>query len=590
MNYKLTTTTENEEQKGLLGSAFKKMLPLMADEKKNIIVAFFAIFINSGLTLSGPLILGYAVDHYVQTKQFTGVLLFAGLLLLVYLLAFGANYIQMKTMGGVGQRVLYKLRNLVFTKLQELPVAFFNQNKAGDLISRINNDTDKLNQFFSQSLMQFAGNFFVILGAAIFMLAVNVRLGFVTLLPAMALLVFTQLITSWVKRKNLESLQAEGKMSAEIQESLDNFRVIIAFNRRDYFQEKFKKANQENFHSSVWAGLANGIFSPLYDFAGNVAQLIILSYGIYLVVHGNLAIGLLIGFFLYSSRFYDPLRQVASLWSSLQIALAAWERVSEILSLESDLKVIVHERKEGVASRNKLMEFRNVHFRYPEGKEVLHNINFSLEKGKTYAFVGPTGGGKTTTASLLARLYDPTDGTILLDGKDIRSYSPEERTKKIGFILQEPFLVTGSVRDNIVYGNAEYVAFTDKDLENVFKEKHLENLLARFEHGLETKVSGNADSISLGQRQIIAFMRAILRNPELLILDEATANIDTITEQQLEEILRNLPKETTKVIIAHRLNTIENADEIFFVNSGEIKEAGSMEHAVDMLLHGKRQS
>jgi ATP-binding cassette subfamily B protein len=221
---------------------------------------------------------------------------------------------------------------------------------------------------------------------------------------------------------------------------------------------------------------------------------------------------------------------------------------------------------------------------------VLKHVTFSLERGKTYALVGPTGGGKTTTASLMARLYDPSEGAVLLDGRDIRSFSDAGRTGKIGFILQEPFLFTGSVRENILYGNEQYEKLTNKELLDVLVKANLDRLLERFENGLETKIMSSGDSISLGQKQLIVFIRAVLRRPDLLILDEATANIDTVTEQLLEDILKKLPKETTKVIIAHRLNTIENADEIFFVNAGTIVRAGSMEHAVKMLLEGKRES
>jgi ATP-binding cassette subfamily B protein len=326
---------------------------------------------------------------------------------------------------------------------------------------------------------------------------------------------------------------------------------------------------------------------PVYGLAFNLAQLIVLSYGIYLIAAGNLTVGLLIGFLLYVNSFYMPLRQVAMLWSSFQLALAALDRISEVLELESNMPVLA----DSVRARPRgLLEFENVHFSYPRGQEVLRGSNFTLESGKTYALVGPTGGGKTTTASLMARLYDPTGGRVLLDGRDIRSYGSEERTKKIGFILQEPFLFTGTIRDNVLYGNEQYRHYSDADLIALLNQRNVGSLLSRFEQGLETKVLAGGDAISLGQKQIIAFMRAVLRDPEILILDEATANIDTVTEQQLEQILGKLPESTTKVIIAHRLNTIANADEIFFINSGEIIPAGSMEHALDMLLHGKRVS
>jgi ATP-binding cassette subfamily B protein len=292
------------------------------------------------------------------------------------------------------------------------------------------------------------------------------------------------------------------------------------------------------------------------------------------------------------NNFYLPLQQIASVWSSFQLALAGFDRISEILALESDMKILPSSELESKTrgASNILLEFDHVSFAYPNGKDVLKDINIKLEKGKTYALVGPTGGGKTTTASLMARLYDPTKGEILLDGCDIRSYNADERVKKIGFITQEPFLFTGTVRENIIYGNAQYKDHSSEHLREVLESEGLSNLLARFEEGLETKISANASTISLGQKQLIAFIRAVLRNPEILILDEATANIDTVTEQLLDEILNKLPKSTTKVIIAHRLNTINNADQIFFVNSGEVTLAGSMEQAVEMLLHGKRQS
>ena len=213
-----------------------------------------------------------------------------------------------------------------------------------------------------------------------------------------------------------------------------------------------------------------------------------------------------------------------------------------------------------------------------------------MKKGKTYAFVGPTGGGKTTTASLIARLYDPTEGEIFLNGRDLRSFNSAELSKRIGFILQDPFLFNGLVRDNILYGNEEFKKFDSEKLNSILKEEGLNNLVERFENGLDTKIVAGGDSMSLGEKQLIAFIRAVLRRPDLLILDEATANIDTITEKLLEDILHKLPESTTKVIIAHRLNTIENADEIFFVNSGEVTAAGNFDNALKLLLEGKRES
>ena len=584
MNYNLNRPADKEVKRLPVIASLRKLVGIISGESRRLTIALAAILLNAALTLLGPYLVGYTIDTYVQTKNYHGVLVFAGILLVMYITSFIVNYSQMRMMGGIGQRMLFKLRNSVFNKLQELPLEFFNQNKAGDLISRINNDTDKVNQFFSQSLMQFIGSLITMVGAGTLLLVINWRLGLAALSPALLLWIFTKAVSPWVRRKNEASLKSLGNISAEIQESLANFKVVIAFNRRDYFRKRFQDANQENYKRSVQAGIASNILTPFYTFAANIGQLIVLSLGIWLILKGYFTVGLLISFIAYISNFYNPLRQMAALWSNFQMALAAWDRITIMLSFENNLMIVPDE---GESNSPFHIQFSGVSFSYPNGKEVLHDVSFGLEKGKTYAFVGPTGGGKTTTASLLARLFDCTKGRIFLDGKDIRSYSACERATKIGFILQDPMLFTGTVRENILYGNPECAGLTSSELDQALKDASLSDLLTRFDTGLDTPMQLSGEGLSLGQKQIIAFMRAILRKPELLILDEATANIDTVSEKQLEEILNNLPPATTKVIIAHRLNTIENADEIFFVDSGMITRAGSFQDAISLLMNVK---
>ncbi len=574
------------EPNASVGAALRRLAPLMAGEKKSVALAFLAILVSSAAALLAPVIISRAIDVHIRNRNFSGLLGLSALLLFVYVIGLVATYFQTLRMGTVGRRVLFSLRNALFTRLQALPLDFFNQNKSGDLISRINNDTDKLNQFFAQSLVQLAGNIILMTGAAILLVLLKPRLGVAALMPALAVFIVTRATSRWVKERNLKGLQSLGGMSAEIQESLSNFKVIVAFNRLDYFRRKFDEANQRNYDASIRAGIASNMFVPIFGLALNLAQLVTLFYGTYLIARGDLTVGLLIGVLMYVNNFYFPLRQLAVVWASFQLALAGLDRVSAVLKLESNMPIVPAE----VDRPGPVLEFEDVHFSYPGGQEVLKGGTFALDRGKTYALVGPTGGGKTTTASLMARLYDPSAGRVLLDGRDIRSYQPEGRTRKVGFILQEPFLFTGTVRDNIVYGNESLQAYASDHIVGLLAARNLDGLLGRFGEGLDTRVSSAGDSISLGQKQILAFMRAVLRDPELLILDEATANIDTVTEQLLEEILAKLPPTTTKVIIAHRLNTIANADEIFFINSGDITPAGSMEHALDMLMHGRRAS
>ena len=569
-------------------TAVRRLAPLMTDLRGRVAIAFAATIVSSVSGLMAPVIIGRAVDLYIRGGNYAGVLRSAALLLASYLVGLVASYVQTLQMGTVGRYVLFNLRNALFKNLQQLPVDFFNQNKAGDLISRINNDTDKLNVFFAQALVQLAGNVVLMTGAAVFLLTLHVRLGFAALLPAIGVFLITRAAGPWVRSRNRASLQALGALSGEIQESVGNFRVIVAFNRVDYFREQFRAVNEGNYAAAVRAGLATNVFLPIYGLALNAAQLIVLAYGFYLIADGAVTVGVLIGFLLYVNSFYLPLRQLGVIWSSFQLAMASLDRISEVLALKPNMPQLPPEPAPA-GSPGAVVAFQDVSFSYPGGQEVLHHVTFALERGKTYALVGPTGGGKTTTASLMARLYDPTAGRVLLDGRDIRSFTPDERAKRIGFILQEPILFTGTVRDNIVYGNPALQALDDEQLRARLAARNLNGLLDRFEAGLETKVAATGD-VSLGQKQLVAFMRAVLRDPEILILDEATANIDTVTEQLLERILRELPPSITKVVIAHRLNTIENADEIYFINVGSITKAGSMQNALDLLLHGKRES
>lgn len=561
----------------------------MKDEKRNLIIALIVMLLNSGISLITPFLIGYTIDNYIETKIYRGLLIFCGILLIIYLISAMMEYFQTKLMGSIGQRMLYSLRNAVFNKIQNLPVAFFNQNKSGDLISRINNDTQTVNQFFSQSLMQFVDSIFMMFVSAIFLLAIHPSLGGASLIPAVLILIFVRIVNAWVRKKNAIGMKAAGLLSGEVQESLSNFKTIIAFDRRDFFREKFDRANSENYKASLVSSLANGIYAPVFTLLSNIAQLIVLTYGIYLISTGSFTVGLLISYIVYVQTFYRPLRQIATLWASFQSAMAAWDRIAVILDLESDLTYGTRENLEPVPYAP-VISFDNVSFKYHNGKEVLSNVNIQLHKGKTYAFVGPTGGGKTTTASLIARLYDPNEGEIKLDGIPMKDYPAAALSEKIGFILQEPFLFNGTLKDNIFYGSSQLGKLSDEEVMRLLKDNHLDELLTRFDSGLQTEISAEGEGLSLGEKQIIAFIRAVLRKPDLLIMDEATANIDTVTEKLLEQILNQLPNETTKVIIAHRLNTIANADQIFFINACKVENAGDLDDAMKMLLENRRES
>jgi len=399
MSYNLNEAKEEKKKKRLGWKSVKSLVGHMVEEKNTLLVAFIAMVVTAILNLIGPIIIGNTVDKYIETSQYKGVIHNGIILLIAYIIALFAGYLQTRLMGSVGQRMLYTLRNSVFQKLQDLPYDFFNQNKTGDLISRINNDTDKINQFFSQSLMQFLRIILIMIGSGIFIVSIQWELGLAALAPAVLIWLFTKFVSPWVKKTNSESLKQVGLLSSEVQESLNNFKVVVAFNRRDYFRKRFNKVNQENYSAAVKAGVANNIFLPVYTLFSNFGLLIVLTLGIYFIVIGDFTVGLLISFIAYVNSFYNPLRQLASLWANFQVALAAWDRIRKILELENNLKVVPSVDLDETAT---LLSFRDVSFSYPNGSEVLHRITFNLKKGKTYAFVGPTGGGKTTTASLIS--------------------------------------------------------------------------------------------------------------------------------------------------------------------------------------------
>lgn len=582
--YKLS---QNHNQPPSFEESLATILPLFAGETRNLIIIIITVLINIGTGVITPYIITRAIDGPIANKNIETLAIMSLGLIILYIISAIAAYGQARIMGYVSQRVLFRLRAKVFSSLQSLPIDFFNRNKAGDLISRINNDTNKINQFLSEGVLRFTSLFFSLIGIAAMMLYLNWQLASIVFSLTFVVLIITRIATPFIEGVNKVGLENQGSLSSEVQEGLLNFNAIVAFQIQDYYQNNFNKISQAVYSSKIQTNILNDSIAPLYTFVANLAQIILLAVGVSFILSGSITIGLLIGFLAYAQKFFEPLRILGSIVGSLQGALAAWTRVQEIISLESNL--ILEEDKSGLQKRKTkhILEFENVSFGYDE-KQILKNMNFNLEQGKTYALVGPTGGGKSTTASLMARLYDPQQGLVKLYNKDIRTYTEEDRTKTIGFILQEPFLFSGTIGDNIRYGNPDLANKSNAELIEILKDNNLLDLISDFEYGVATNIENNA--ISIGQKQIISFIRVLLRRPQLLILDEATANIDTVTEQNLQDIINQLPDTTTKVIIAHRLNTIKKADQIFFISQGILTPAEDFQDALNLIKNKDGES
>lgn len=583
--YNLLNSTESKIPP-TLAETWHTIQPLFVGEGWNMVIIVFTVLINIGTSVATPYIITRAIDGPIANKDIQTLAIMSGGLVLLFIISAIAAYGQARIMGYVSQRVLFRLRGTVFSSLQSLPIDFFNRNKAGDLISRINNDTNKINQFLSEGVLRFTSLFFSLIGIAAMMLYLNWQLASIVLLLTGVIILITRIATPYIEGINKKSLVDQGSLSSEIQEGLTNFNALVAFQIQDYFKDNFTSISKKVYASKIKANILNEGIAPLYSFTANTAQIILLIVGIRFILAGSITIGLLIGFLAYVQKFFEPLRILGSIVGSLQSALAAWTRVREIISLKSNL--IVQESTESIKTKlNELLAFKDISFGYDEDM-IIHNMSFVLERGKTYALVGPTGGGKSTTASLMARLYDPQQGIIELKNRDIRTYTDEERTNSIGFILQEPFLFTGTIGDNLRYGNSELLNSSDEQLLDKLKSHNLTELMDTFDNGIETIIENNG--ISIGQKQIISFIRTLLREPELLILDEATANIDTVTEQNLQSILSQLPDTTTKVIIAHRLNTIKKADQIFFISGGILTPAEDFDSALNLIQNQEGRS
>lgn len=584
MDYRLND--ENTKSKDNFFKVFGSLYKYVKGSRLNILIAFIFLLVNTATTVITPFIIGDVTNKYIPVGDKDGLLNSLFLLGGIYLVGVIASYFQILVMGKVGQAVLFNIRNVIFNKIQSFPLQFFNQNKSGELISRINNDSDRLNQTFSETLLRFTGDILMIVGMGGVMVYLNRDLGLIAWATLAIMLVVTSILSNFIRYRNDQSLQKLSELSGEINESLSNFKVTVVFNRRDYLKDSFAKVNENNRKAATWAGIANSLLVPIYNYAGTIGSLLILVFAIQFLIFDKIAanqmpeIGSLLTFILYSSAFFNPLREMAELFSQIQTGIASWTRIYNIVSLKTNITQINDSETQ---FENLLMKFNNVSFGYDKENMVLKKINIDIEAGKTYALVGPTGGGKSTTASLMMRLYDASEGQIFFKGKDIKSYSAQELSKYIGFILQEPFLFSGTIAENLKYGNDEITEYSEEQLEKKLSDLGLEKLLTRFSDGLKTVINPGAENISLGQRQLISFVRALLREPELLILDEATANIDTVTEQLLEDILNKLSKKTSKVIIAHRLNTIENADQIFFISGGTIEKPVDFKSALNLI-------
>jgi ATP-binding cassette, subfamily B, multidrug efflux pump len=537
---------------------------------RRLSLALVLVAVGALSQAGGPWLIGRAIDRSILGEDPSGLFRTMALLFGVYVAGTLATRGQIRQVGTVGQSVLASLRERIFERLQRLPLRFFDRRPAGDLMSRVTNDVDTLNQLLSQGFTQLLGALFSLVGIVVAMLVLDWRLALVcfTIIPVM--LLTNVLFARRARRAFRTTRETVGDVTAGLQEEIIGVREAQAFNRTEANIERFRERNEANRAANIQAVAITAAFAPAIDVLSTLATAVVIGYGGYLVVTGTLTVGLLTAFLIYVQQFFRPIQLASQVYTQAQAALAGAERIYNILDEEPEPPDPPGaERLETVEGR---VTFSKVSFAYEPGRPVLRDVSFEVEPGRTVALVGPTGAGKTTIANLIPRFYDTSEGSVRVDGHDVREVERRSLRRHIATVIQEPFLFSGTVAENIGYGR---IGASREEVEAAARAVSAHDFIERLPQGYDTRLGTGGGTLSGGQRQLVSFARAVLADSRILILDEATSNIDTRTEALIQEALRTLLEGRTSVVIAHRLSTIRNADLILVVKGGRIAERGT---------------
>jgi len=525
---------------------------------------------QAALITIGPIWVKVAIDDYVATGSVTGMTVFLGLTLLAYFGSFLTNWAQFQVMTNVGQRMLQSMRGDMVRHIQRLPLQYFDRTPAGVVVSRVINDVQTVNELLSNGIVQALSDILTLLFTVVVMVLLAPKLALVTFAVMPLMVIAVWIFTERAKVAYRRSRITVATLTGEFAESFAGVRVVQAFAREDASQEQFDELNEDNRVANIKANTLSSMLLPVVELCNAAATVSVIAYGGWLMVNGTeVTLGVLVAFLAYITRFFQPIRTLTQFYNQLQAATAAAEKVFELL----DEPITVHEAEAPIVLPHVRgeVEFRDVTFSY--GREpVLDSVSFHADPGEMIALVGHTGAGKTTIASLLCRFYDPVDGAIVLDGYDLRDVSFKTLRSSVGLVLQDNFLFSGTIADNIRYGRPEA---TQDQVIAASKVANAHEFVMRMGQGYDTPVLERAANLSLGQRQLIAIARAVLADPRVLILDEATSNIDSQTELLVQQALGKLLAGRTSLVIAHRLSTIRAADQVLVLDGGRVIERGT---------------
>jgi len=559
----------------VLGKAYdarlmKRLIRYLAPYKMQVIYAALLLLCTSIFTIARPLLTQYAIDNYVLPGDYHGLTIITALFIAIAGLSFIFQYVHFYLMYMTGQRVMYDMRSQIFNHLQRLSLSFFEKNPIGRLVTRLTTDVDALNEMFTSGVVTIFGDIILLMGLITMMIIFNVKLALITL-TIVPLLFITAFIFKVKARKGFRNIRILiAKINSFLQENVTGMKIVQLFNREDKNYRQFERINEDHLKAYLRTILYFSIFFPAVEVLSAVAITLIIWFGGLDILTDNLTWGQLVGFIMAAQMFYRPIQDLSEKYNILQSAMASSERIFKLLDKVDEIP----DKPDAIAPsyiRGEI-EFKNVWFAYKNEEWVLKDVSFKVKEGEKVAVVGATGAGKTTVISLLTRFYQIQKGEILVDGTNIENIKKESLRTHIGVVLQDVFLFSGSVRDNITLANSNT---TDAELIRAAKDVHAHQFIEKLDRSYDEEVLERGSNFSTGQKQLISFARALVYNPRILVLDEATSNIDTETEILIQKALNRLMNGRTSVIIAHRLSTIKNVDRIIVMHKGRIREEGT---------------
>ncbi|TPV47200.1 ABC transporter ATP-binding protein [Bacillus dicomae] len=548
----------------------------MGYQKAALTFVIFLVFVTTLLGLLGPYLMGVIIDQYIVPKDLNGTARMCLLLIAIYGVTVLLTWLQTFVMVNVALKTIQKIRQDIFEKIQTLSLRFFDVRSQGDLMSRVTNDIDNLNQALTQSVVQIISSALTFIGVTIAMFALDWILAIVTLITVPIMFFVTKKLVAY-SGKNFAKRQKDlGELNGFIEEAITGADVTTLYGKEKETVQNFNKINEQLRISATKADTFSAFIFPSMNFINNLGMGLVIGTGSVMVLNGMTTVGVIAAFINYSRQFSRPLSQFATLMNTIQAAVAGGERVFEIMDEVPEIQ----NKKDAFTVQNLQgrVALENVSFGYEENKTILKEVSIKAQPGETIALVGPTGSGKTTIINLLTRFYDIQQGQIHIDGKNIKDYDMNSLRSKIGVVLQDTYLFAGTIMDNIRYGRLDA---SDEEVINAAKAASAHSFIKHLPNQYETKIASEGSNLSQGQKQLLAIARAILADADILILDEATSNIDTRTELQIQEGLNNLMRGRTSFVIAHRLKTIEKADQILVIKDGSILEKGNHESLME---------